>query len=351
FHGKLANYGCKKIFCLTADVHKAVTAELQRLKDSGETTLWFMRYFMDKVNRMEHLLNMQHEICKVNTAAFEPYQNCFRGKKVVIVNGGATAKYYKPIPDAIHIAVEGMWRTRTDIPFDFVFTHNAGEGGVGLEAALDKIGTKAFVGKTVAIDGGSYTEYLGMLGDKIARYFVGDNTLEQLVYRDITCHALTDFWGAHSAAIQFAQFTFPDAIYLVGCDAVPNEDHIALKKTGYARLKMLGARSYPGTKIISINPIGLKGLFRDEYTEEYKASLEESKPEPAPAPQPVVESKPPVEVKPVEAKLVEVKPVEEKPVETKPVETKSPAEMNFKFPPSEASGDGILWTITEQVAK
>ena len=90
FYGKLANYGCKKIFCLTEDVHKAVQSELKRLKDSGETTLWQMKYLMNKMKRMEHLINMQHEICKVNTASFEPYRNCFRGKKVVIVNDGPT---------------------------------------------------------------------------------------------------------------------------------------------------------------------------------------------------------------------------------------------------------------------
>ena len=210
-----------------------------------------------------------------------------------------------------------------------MFTHNSSEGGRNLEASLSKIRNKAFVGKFVAIDGGSYSEYMSTIGDKIARYFIGDNTFEQLIYRDITCHALTDFWGAYSAAIQFAQFTFPDAIYLVGCDVAPNEGYSALKKTGYARLKMLGQRSYPGTNIISINPVGLKGLFQDEYTDEYKASLEANKPKPKP--QPVVETKPPAEVK--------------------PVETKSPAETNFKFPPVKESGDGILWTITEQVAK
>ena len=28
-------------------------------------------------------------------------------------------------------------------------------------------------------------------------------------------------------------------------------------------------RFYPGTEIISVNPVGLKGLFRDVYTEAY----------------------------------------------------------------------------------
>ena len=273
FHEKLDKYGCKKIFCLTAEVHKEVQSNIQQLKDAGGVTTWFMNYFMNKMKTLEYQISMQHEIYKGNTAAFGEYENCYRGKKVVIVNSGETAKYYKPIPDAVHIAVEGVHR-RTDIPFDFVFTHNPTDGGNGLEASVAKIRNRAFVGKFVAIDGGGYSEYWTDRHEKIARYFIGDNLLNQMVYRDISCHPMTDFWGAFSAAFQFALYTFPDSIHLVGCDVLPAETRVTLKKVGYARLKMLGARSYPGTKIISVNPIGLKGLFQDVYTDEYKATLE-----------------------------------------------------------------------------
>ena len=277
FHGKLEKYGCKKIFCLTAEVHKAVQDMLNQLKDSGAVTMWFLNHLMDRMTRMEHQFNMHYEVCKVNSAAFSSYENCYRGKKVVLVQNGATAKYYKPIPDAIHIAVEGAWR-RTDIPFDFVFTHNPGEGGSGLEAALGRIRNRAFVGKFVTMTGGGYSEYYTGLNDKVARYFIGDNTYNQMIYRDISCHPMTDFWGAWSAALQFAMYTFPSEIHLVGCDAAPNEGRVSLKKVGWARLKMLAGRYYPGTKIISVNPIGLKGLFQDVFTDEYKATL--VKPEP-----------------------------------------------------------------------
>ena len=46
-------------------------------------------------------------------------------------------------------------------------------------------------------------------------------------------------------------------------------------RVSYARLKTFADQYYPDTEIISINPVGLKGLFKDIYTEEYKNSLEE----------------------------------------------------------------------------
>lgn len=38
---------------------------------------------------------------------------------------------------------------------------------------------------------------------------------------------------------------------------------------GYKRLKDIVERFYPETEIVSINPVGLKGLFHDVYTENY----------------------------------------------------------------------------------
>lgn len=41
-------------------------------------------------------------------------------------------------------------------------------------------------------------------------------------------------------------------------------------KVGYARMKMFAKQYYPDTEIFSVNPVGLKGLFKDMYTENYQ---------------------------------------------------------------------------------
>ena len=40
---------------------------------------------------------------------------------------------------------------------------------------------------------------------------------------------------------------------------------ISLFKAGYARVKEFADHYYPDIEIISINPIGLQGLFKDIY--------------------------------------------------------------------------------------
>ena len=41
-----------------------------------------------------------------------------------------------------------------------------------------------------------------------------------------------------------------------------------------ARIKEFARQYYPETEIISINPVGLKGLFIDQYTDDFLRDLE-----------------------------------------------------------------------------
>ena len=101
------------------------------------------------------------------------------------------------------------------------------------------------------------------------------------IYRDICRHELTDFYSVVFPAIQFALFTYPKKIYLVGCDTsraghfydkpqTKSDLHVQNVKIGYALIKMFARLHYPDTEIISVNPVGLKGLFKEMYTENYK---------------------------------------------------------------------------------
>ena len=101
------------------------------------------------------------------------------------------------------------------------------------------------------------------------------------MYRDICNHGLADFGSVVFPAIQFALWTHPKEIYLVGCDTTDTghfydddeEESVSLSvphwvKIGYARVKMFARLFYPNTEIISVNPVALKGLFKDIYTDD-----------------------------------------------------------------------------------
>ena len=38
---------------------------------------------------------------------------------------------------------------------------------------------------------------------------------------------------------------------------------------GYEKLKTFARRYYPDTELVSVNPVGLKGVFNDVYTKSY----------------------------------------------------------------------------------
>ena len=93
---------------------------------------------------------------------------------------------------------------------------------------------------------------------------------------DLKNQALGDFGSVIFSAIQFALYTNPKRIYLVGCDCSDNGyfDQIGAKDPKatffvpvWQKLKEFASRNYPNIEIISINPVGLKGLFKDTYTD------------------------------------------------------------------------------------
>lgn len=101
------------------------------------------------------------------------------------------------------------------------------------------------------------------------------------VYQDISCFPLADYGSITHAALNFLLYTHPRRIYLIGCDTSNNgyyeknitqlPMHLETLREGYVKLKEMRDIYYPDVEIISVNPIGLRGLFRDVYTQSYLA--------------------------------------------------------------------------------
>ena len=78
------------------------------------------------------------------------------------------------------------------------------------------------------------------------------------------------------SAVQFALYTHPNRIYLVGCDCSSMRKHfygIDASQTyeaeilinNWKRMKAHIDLFFPEVEVVSINPIGLAGVFKDEY--------------------------------------------------------------------------------------
>lgn len=280
----LTQFGCKNVFVIGDDVQKEVQSNLQNLYNSGRVMQWYANYFCNKLDEMRYRIDEQNEVCAVNSKTFEPYRNRFRGRKIVIFATGPSAQYYKPIPDAIHVGINYAWR-REDVPLDYLFTIDKQPQNQDMEQGFDRVFQDIFVGKFVGrIPWGwvSCPEDISLRWKNVHRFF-GEDSSNGFIYQDICYHALVLNSTIVFPAIQFALFTYPKEIYIVGCDlgsiyehfydqeqknkpAIPFPAGDRVKLT-WARIKMFARRYYPETKIISVNPVGLKGLFQDMYTE------------------------------------------------------------------------------------
>lgn len=293
----LTKLGFKKVLFLKEETIRNIQGILNNLLSSGQAMFWFMNHFTKKLTELEYRIEEQNELCAVNTKAFSEYRNCFRGKKVVLFASGPTAKQYNPLlfpstDEVVHIGVNFSWR-REDVLLDYLFINDGRlkmSKEIAIESGFDRIREKIFVGrysKTSPYNWLELSENFSLESEKFCRYYSNAANFNQTLYKDIRYHGLADFASVIFPAMHFALFTYPKELYLVGCDTShsgyfheakssssrKNKLNIRKLKVGYSRMKMFARQYYPDTEIISINPVGLKGLFRDVYTSDEKIPM------------------------------------------------------------------------------
>jgi hypothetical protein len=224
---------------------------------------------------------------------FGEFKNKHNGKNIVIVGAGPTLNYFEPIENAIYIGVNRVF-LNNNIKFDYLF-------------ALDKAGLATdkenYLDRFIEYKGNNCIKFIGdqnlgkdwqipegkILSAGIRRYKTTSNYLPSEFALDIESQALGNFATVAMQALQFALYTNPKKIYLVGMDCnIGTMGHFKGGITDVAKLRgqKLCATTfkiidnwneaqefqetyYPDTEIISLNPVGLKGLFTDSYSEKY----------------------------------------------------------------------------------
>lgn len=219
---------------------------------------------------------------------FAPYKNRFQGRSVVLCGAGPTLNKYKPIEGAVHVALNRAF-TYEKVRFDFIFMQD--KRTVLIEDIVDKL---------IAYEPATCVKFIGTqngnpvteISESVALHpnffrFNTDGFNWDLggggkFIKDIAARALGNFNSIAFPAMQFILYTNPAKIYLAGCDATPTGhfDHKETPETlvlGQSQeiynfvnqqwkiLKEFAQFNYPETKIYSINPVGLKGLFEDIY--------------------------------------------------------------------------------------
>ena len=245
----------------------------------------FQESLLVKIQRSLNIMSLHQK-------TFSEFKNIHEGQEIVLVGAGPTTAYYQYIKNIKHVACSRAI-LRKDINFDYIF-------------AIDKIGIESIVPLIQNYKNPNCVKFIGDInhgeGYQIPESFrlkcnartyktTCGITSARFVL-DIDREPLGSFHSVAFQAIQFILFTNPKKIYLVGMDCAHQGSHFAGKEhfvssrgedinllqqaqiKEWKLLKKFVSLYYPDTKIISINPVGLKGIFDDIYTKTYLKNIQ-----------------------------------------------------------------------------
>ena len=233
-------------------------------------------------NDMERIVQRALSTMVMHQRTFVPFKGSASGRDVVIVAGGPSVSKFKPIADAVYIGVNRAYKFK-EIDFDYLFWQDyaAVRGRETLEELRDYRKDKCvkFIGliceddwKDNLVFPESYALEMGAL-----RYRAVEGSLERFAY-DLSVQPLADCGSVVFSALQFALWLNPRKLYLVGCDCShggyfykdgnaenKNSNTLEIDRVvqGYIWFKKFAQRYYPETELVSINPVGLRGIFLD----------------------------------------------------------------------------------------
>ena len=220
---------------------------------------------------------------------FSPYKDIHKGGIGVIVGSGSTLKYYEKISNGKHFVVNAaIDYLEPDYWFSIDITNVK-----KVYKRLKMSNYPKFIGQ--ALVDARYRNYRRFDTKEIA--FIPDCIIEELknshkfyidhpsklISRDISCQPLPDLGSSIFSALSFAIYTGCKKIYIVGCDCASNGYFDGSKQriewlkgtvpekliTSWKLYKEHIAIFHPDVELISVNPIGLRGVFRDVYTKMY----------------------------------------------------------------------------------
>lgn len=241
----------------------------------------FEHFYNSLTSGMIRIINTSN----LHKKTFSKYKNIHKGQNLVLVGAGPTVNNYNPIQHAVHVGCNRAFLL-DKIKFEYLFS-------------CDKIGIESFYKELSDYAGNECVKFVGDLNCgtdyqisesyalklNAVRYKTTNGITQHRFALDIESEPLGAFHSVSLQAIQFMLYTNPKKIYLVGIDCSSQGKHFAglehdvstrgekidklqkIQINEWCKLKEFALNYYPDTEIISINPVGLKGLFKDIYSE------------------------------------------------------------------------------------
>ena len=222
----------------------------------------------------------------LHAQSFARYKGAFSGKDVVLVCTGPTVKNYIPIKNAIHIGVNGaIYLNQIKLDYLFIQDHPVNKSITQINDDARNYPCKKFYGilpdarvRTLIPAGIQRVGRYLFLDEDVAGYYLNPVYKDTLAW-DLSTDLIADWGGTAFSAMQFILYTHPKRIFLVGCDAssgnavkkstsVENVTYQS-QKDAWRAIRDFQKQNYPDVEIVSINPVGLRGMFYDSFTKDY----------------------------------------------------------------------------------
>ena len=211
-----------------------------------------------------------------HSKSFKGYKNKFIGKDVVIVASGPSVNLvdYSILPkDAIYIGVNKSF-LNNNVKLDYLFVQDLHPDQDIIDNYVGRDCKKFYA---LLPYRHLYNWNLRPLTeDHILRAnaerFVLEENVNGRIALNIETEPFGDFKSTVFSIMQFVLYTHPKRIFLLGCDcsmggycygeyqAYLDCDTVI---SNWAKFKHFAKTYYPDTEIISVNPVGLKGMFKE----------------------------------------------------------------------------------------
>ena len=253
---------------------------LIRTKINIEAKLEKIQNSLDHMPNQDDMLfysSISNSVAQAHRRVFPQFKGANHGKSLAIYGAGPTLNFAPQVENVITIACNRSIEHFKEKGPDYFF----GQDYLGIKSFYDDAVKKskyAFIGRAAIKNSSIALPEELRNRHNIYTYYYHTWFYDLIrIKADIENFPLADFRTIIHPALHFALYTEPDKIYLIGCDT--SEDGYANKnilqfhihvdniKGGYNKFREFRDSEFPNTRIISVNPVGLKGIFEDVYTD------------------------------------------------------------------------------------
>lgn len=242
-----------------------MTNIILKIKNHAYEVFRTFRYYVRREKIRDMKLTQKYNI------ELKRFENANAGKNVYIFGCGPSIKIFnrEKGPNDIYVSVNCAIKD-SRFEYDYHFRQDMEIEGIDDEIDYRKGQCFKFIG--VLPDDVEYGVSKEMMKKMDAIPYVISSKRMGIIKKDIVNRPVADMRGTVFSAIQILLYTNPDSINLVGFDCTAGNSftdygsNYKYQFKSWKRIKKFASKEYL-TKIVSINPVRLKGIFEDVYTE------------------------------------------------------------------------------------